>query len=254
MANPALNDKTFLKERVQVIDPYGRPVPATGRRTTMSLDGVVQKTALLLGLLVAAGAVGWSQVDRTSGSFPLWVLPALFVALGLAVATIFAPRIAHITAPLYAVVEGVVVGAVSAAYEAQFSGIVVQAVLLTVGIAVALLALFATGRIRVTQKFRLIVIAATFAVMATYLVDLVAHLFGSSIPFIHDSGPLGILFSGVVIVIASLNLILDFDFIQRGIEAGTARHMEWYAGFAVLVHLVWLYLEVLRLLSRLQRR
>jgi uncharacterized YccA/Bax inhibitor family protein len=152
------------------------------------------------------------------------------------------------------VLEGLVAGAVSAIYEASFKGIVLQAVVMTVAIAAGLLAAFASGRLRVTQRFRLVVVSATFAVLAVYLFDLVAHLLGASIPFIHDAGPVGILFSLAVCVIAALNLVLDFDFIQRGIATGTARHMEWYAGFAVCVHLVWLYLELLRLLSRLRSR
>jgi len=253
--NPALNDKTFARERVMAFDPSvlgSRPAPPA----TMTLDGVVQKTVLLLVLLVASGAVGWSTVHRTSEtvSLPGWLGLAAVVAFGVAVVTIFRPRVARFTAPAYAVLEGLVAGAVSALYEAAFHGIVLQAVVLTVGISVALLAAFATGRLRVTERFRLVVVASTFAILAVYLFDLVARLFGSAIPFIHSAGPVGILFSLAVCAIASLNLVLDFDFIQRGIAAGTARHMEWYAGFAVCVHLVWLYLELLRLLSKLRGR
>ena len=149
--------------------------------------------------------------------------------------------------------EGLVAGALSAAYETAFDGIVLQAVVLTVAIAVALLVAFVTGRIRVTERFRLVVVSATFAILVVYLFDLVARLFGSSIPFIHSAGALGILFGLGVCVVAALNLVLDFDLISRGIATGAARHMEWYAGFAICLHLVWLYLELLRLLARLRR-
>jgi uncharacterized YccA/Bax inhibitor family protein len=253
-SNPALNERTFARERVVAVDPSALD---GGRRVaTMTLDGVVQKTALLLFLVVAAGAVGWRGVTRTPDTInvPAWLPIAAIAAFGVALLTIFRPRSARITAPLYAILEGSVVGAISAVYEARFNGIVLQAVLLTIGIAVALLAAFATGRIRVTEKFRMVVISATFAVLVLYLVDLVAHLLGSQIPFMHSGGPMGILFCGAVCVVAALNLLLDFDFIQRGIAAGTARSMEWYAGFAVVLHLVWLYLELLRLLSRLRSR
>lgn len=258
-SNPALNERTFARERVVTLDPsaIGAAGPAGAVRTaTMTLDGVVQKTVLLLALVVGGGAIGWSQVTRSEETInvPAWLPVAALVAFGVALVTIFRPRTARITAPIYAVLEGAAVGAISALYEAEFKGIVLQAVLLTVGVSAALLWAFATGRIQVTEKFRMVVFAATFAVLAVYLVDLLAHLFGSTIPFIHSSGPMGILFSGAVCVVAALNLLLDFDFIRRGIAAGTAKSMEWYAGFAIVLHLVWLYLELLRLLSRLRSR
>lgn len=250
--NPALNEQTFARERVVTI-AAGRP--GAGTRATMSLDGVVQKIALLLGLLVAGGAVGWSLVDTGGGAaIPAWLGAAALVAFGLAVLTVFVPRLARFTAPAYAVLEGLVAGAVSALYESAFDGIVLQAVVLTLGVAVALLVAFATGRLRVTDRFRLVVVSATFAIVAVYLFDLVARLFGAQVPYIHGAGPVGILFGLAVCVVAALNLVLDFDFIQKGIAGGTARHMEWYAGFAVCVHLVWLYLELLRLLARLRSR
>ena len=254
-SNPALNERTFARERVVAVDPSLLGTAPT-RTATMTIDGVVQKTALLLVLTVAAGAVGWSTVTRSAETvnIPAWLPVAAIAAFAVAILAIFRPRTARITGPAYAMLEGLVVGAISAAYEAEFNGIVLQAVLLTVGIAAALLVAFATGRIQVTEKFRTVVYTATFAVLLVYLVDLVAHLLGSRIPFIHSGGPMGILFSGAVCVVAALNLLLDFDFIRRGIAAGTAKSMEWYAGFAVVLHLVWLYLELLRLLARLRSR
>ena len=255
-SNPALNERTFAKERVVTVDPYAFGGAQPTRTATMTLDGVVQKTALLLALVVGAGAVGWSTVSRSAEtiSIPAWLPIAAIGAFAVALVTIFRPRTARVTAPMSAILEGLVVGAISAIYEAEFKGIVLQAVLLTVGVTAALLYAFASGKIQVTEKFRMVVFSATFAVLAVYLVDLVAHLLGSQIPFIHSSGPIGILFSAAVCVIAALNLLLDFDFIRRGIAAGTAKSMEWYAGFAVVLHLVWLYLELLRLLARLRSR
>ena len=149
--------------------------------------------------------------------------------------------------------EGLVAGALSAAYETAFDGIVLQAVVLTVAIAVALLVAFATGRIRVTERFRLVVVSATFAILVVYLFDLVARLFGYSIPFIHSAGALGILFGLGVCVVAALNLVLDFDLIQTGVDRGAPKAMEWYGAFALMVTLVWIYVEFLRLLSYLSQ-
>src|SRR2546423_11786947 len=142
--NPVLNEKTFARERVVTFDPAAG---ATGRRTTMSLDGVVQKPALLLALVVASGTVGWQAVDRRPEgiTFPAWILPLGLAAFGVAILTFFRPRLAPATAPAYALTEGLVAGAISAVYEARFQGIVLQAIGLTIAVTVALLGAFATG-------------------------------------------------------------------------------------------------------------
>jgi uncharacterized YccA/Bax inhibitor family protein len=171
-----------------------------------------------------------------------------------ALVTIFAPKASPVTAPLYAVLEGLLLGTISAIYEARFQGIMIQAVGLSVGVLVLLLALYGTGVVRATQKFKIGILAATGAVCLVYLVSWVLSLFGTHVPYIHEAGPVGIGFSVVVVAIAALNLILDFDFIQTGSRRGAPKYMEWYAGFSLLVTLVWMYLEILRLLSKLKSR
>jgi uncharacterized YccA/Bax inhibitor family protein len=171
--------------------------------------------------------------------------------LVVAIVTVFIPKIAPFTAPLYAVLEGLLLGAVSAFFEARYPGVVIQAVGLTSGVLAMMLFLYGTGMIRVTQKFRVGVVAATGAVFLVYLVDMVASFFGARLPFIHETGLMGIGFSLVVVVIATLNLLLDFDFIAQGVRREAPKYMEWYGGFSLLVTLVWMYLEILRLLAKL---
>lgn len=257
MANPALNEKTFTPERLRTVDPrvvFGEGAPA--RPATMTLEGTIGKSALLFPVLVAAAWVGWHAVGRTDLEvrIPGWILPGLLVGLGIALLTIFRPRLSPVTAPLYAAVEGLVVGAISAVYNVQFKGIVLQAVILTAAVFAILLGLYTSRRVRVTDRMRKVVVVATLAVMATYAVTLVLRLFGSDVPMIHQSGPIGILFSLAVVGIASFNLLLDFDLIERGVVNGAPKWMEWYGAFALLVTLVWLYLELLRLLAKLRSR
>ena len=248
-SNPALNNKVFTVS----VPPVA--TPSSGRRTTMSLDGVVQKSFLLLSILVLTGVVAWNVTPRVDGAvrIPGWTLLALLAGLGLALVTIFRPHLANRTATPYAVCEGVVLGVISAAYESRFDGIVMQAVGLTVGVFGLLLFLYASRIIRVTENLRMGIVAATGAVMVVYLVSFVVRIFGGDVGFIHEGGAIGILFSLAVVTIASLNLVLDFDFIEKGVEGGAPRALEWYAAFGLLVTLVWLYLELLRLLSKLRR-
>jgi len=168
--------------------------------------------------------------------------------------TVFKPKASPYTAPLYAVLEGLLLGGVSALYNARFAGLPLQAVTLTFGVFAALLLVYRTGIVRVTQNFRLGVFAATGGIAIMYLLSFVLRLFGVQMAFLHDSSPLSIGISLVVVVVAALNLVLDFDFIERGVERGAPRFMEWYAAFGLLVTLVWLYLEILRLLGKLQGR
>ncbi len=281
--NPALNDKVFDRQISESRAGWAAPDAVRGRRDrppvddtvspwtpppppgapsagvdAMSLGGVVSASAVLLVLVVAAGAFGWSatevSADGAVADIPGWFFLALLGGLGIAVLTIFKPKLARFTAPLYALVEGLVLGAISHVYEGRFDGIVLQAVGLTVGVFALLLFLYATRVIKVTENLRMGIVAATGAVALVYLVSIVLRLFGVDVPLIHDAGPVGILFSLVVVVIAALNLVLDFDFIERGAEAGAPKYMEWYAAFGLLVTLVWLYLELLRLLSKLRER
>jgi uncharacterized YccA/Bax inhibitor family protein len=167
---------------------------------------------------------------------------------------VFKPRLSPYTAPLYAVLEGLLLGGISALYNARFAGLPLQAVALTFGVFAALLLVYRTGLVRATENFRLGVAAATGGIMVMYLLTFVLRLFGVQLAFLHDSSPLSIGISLVVVVVAALNLVLDFDFIERGVEQRAPKYMEWYAAFGLLVTLVWLYLEILRLLAKLQGR
>ena len=173
----------------------------------------------------------------------------------VALVTVFKKTWAPVTAPLYALLEGLFVGAVSAMFEASFPGIVMQAVMLTMGVLASLLLAYKSGLIKATENFKLGVVAATGGIALLYLVNIGMRLFGlDGIGFIHEASWMGIAFSGFVVVIAALNLVLDFDFIESGVDAGAPKYMEWYGAFGLVVTLVWLYLEILRLLSKLQSR
>ena len=259
MANPALNEKTFSPERLRTLAPevaYDTARTAESWRNRMTLEGVVIRGAMLAPILLATAWLGWNGVERVDGQVrvPGWLIPAVLVALVVAVVTVFRPKLARFTAPAYAAVEGLVVGAISAIYNSRFDGIVLQAVMLTGAVFAIMLGLYASRTVRVTDKLRKGVIAATLAVMVVYALTFVLRIFGIDIPMIHESGPVGILFSLVVVGIASANLLLDFDLIEKGIENGAPKWMEWYAAFGLLVTLIWLYLELLRLLSKLRSR
>jgi uncharacterized YccA/Bax inhibitor family protein len=241
-ANPAMNPAV-----------YGRAGLAESPSQVMTLQGTVLKTALLLLILLVAAAWTWSQAE--AGTTPLTTGLLIAGSLGgfvLALVTIFMPRVAPFTAPLYAALQGLFLGAVSAAFEASYPGIVIQALGLTVGVLAVMLFVYGTGIIRATEKFKIGVVAATGAVFLVYLVDMVVSLFGGRLPFIHESGVVGIGFSLVVVVIAALNLILDFDFIEQGVKLQAPRYMEWYGGFSLMVTLIWMYLEILRLLAKMR--
>jgi len=181
-------------------------------------------------------------------------IPAAIVGFILAMVTIFRPTIGHITVPAYAIVEGVFLGGISMVFDAMYPGIVVQAVFLTFGTLGALLLAYSSGLIQATENFKLGVAAATGGIAILYLINFAMSFFGSGIGIITDSSMMGILFSGFVVVIAALNLVMDFDFIEEGAEMGAPKYMEWYGAFGLLVTLIWLYLEILRLLAKLQNR
>ncbi len=246
--NPALNDKTFLDIG------SGRVVDAGN---AMTLNGTVNKTAILLMLVVFTAAYTWSLFDGATGTASplMWPLVIGGAILGLvfAIATIFKHTWAPVTAPLYALCEGLFLGGISAMFEAAYPGIVMQAVMLTFGTLGALLMAYRSGLIKATENFKLGVTAATGAIALLYLVNIGMRLFGfGGMPFIHESGAMGIAFSLFVVTIAALNLVLDFDFIESGVDAGAPKHMEWYGAFGLVVTLIWLYIEFLRLLSKLR--
>jgi uncharacterized YccA/Bax inhibitor family protein len=239
-ANPALNDRTFSHDRV------------TAGEGVMTIEGTVNRTIILVGILLVAATWSWSLAAAGNPAVGGLVLIGAIGGLVVALATIFKPTWSPVTAPLYAALEGLVLGGVSALLNQQFAGIAMQAAALTAGTLLCLLAAYRTGLIRATENFKLGVTAATGAIALLYLSSFVLRLFGIQMPLLHDSSPLGIGLSLFIVVIAALNLVLDFDFIEQGAEQGLPRYMEWYAGFGLLVTLVWLYLEILRLLAKLR--
>ena len=202
-------------------------------------------------------AFAWNQALGADGTpapgFAVYVWGGAIGGLVLAIVTAFKKEWSPVTAPLYALVEGFFLGAISALYNHLYEGIVLQAVMLTFGIMFALLFAYRSGLIKATENFKLGVAAATGGIALIYIATIVLGLFGIKIPYIHDSGLIGIGFSLFVVVVASLNLVMDFDFIESGVEAGAPKYMEWYGAFGLMVTLVWLYLELLRLLSKLRR-
>lgn len=243
-SNPALNDQAFRGERL-----------ALGEEM-MTVQGTVNKTGILLLCAVATAAWTWNIFEHTHT--PEAVAPmaliGVFGGLILALVTIFKKTWSPVTAPLYALCEGLALGSFSAILELRFPGIAIEAVSLTFGTLVCLLLAYRSGIIRVTDKFRLGVVAATGGIMLFYLLEMVLGFFHVRFMAVNGSGAIGIGFSVFVVIIASLNLVLNFDFIENGARAGAPKYMEWYGAFGLLVTLVWLYLEILQLLAKLRSR
>jgi uncharacterized YccA/Bax inhibitor family protein len=218
---------------------------------SMTFDGALFKAAVLLLLCVTAGAFAWASPAEVQ--MPLLLVGALggFV---VAIVAVFQRTWSPALAPTYAILEGLALGVISYMMEAAYHGIVLNAVLLTFGVLALMLLLFTSRAIRVTPGLKVGIIAATGAIALVYLVDIVLRIFGMHVPFINETGPLGIGISLVITGVAAFNLLLDFDAIEQGIRARAPKYMEWYCGLALLITLVWLYLELLRLLSKLQRK
>ena len=241
--NPTLKESTFDN------------VAFTGdSNDVMTIDGTVNKTVILLTLIIASSAFSWwALYNMPAIVFPLMIggaIGGLIVAIVLAFKKTLAPTLA----PIYAVLEGLFLGSISAIFEGRFNGIVLSAIILTLGIFVSLLAVYKMRIIKVTENFKLMVVAATMGIAVFYLVVFVLSMFHVQVALIHSNGTIGIVFSLVVIAIAAMNLVLDFDFIEKGAEQRVPKYMEWYGAFGLMVTLVWLYLEILRLLSKLRSR
>ena len=244
-ANPALNSKVFAG--------FGRLADSAH---AMSIQGTVNKTAFMAILVLISSAWVWklyyTSLD-TAAVMP-WVFGGAFGGFIVAFVTIFKKRWATFTAPIYSILEGFFLGGISAIFENQYPGIVIQAISLTFGTLFCLLLAYRSGLIKASENFKLGVAAATGGIALIYLSTLFLRLFGVNMPFIHESGIIGIGFSLFVVIVASLNLVLDFDFIETGVAHGAPKYMEWYAAIGLIVTLIWLYIEILRLLSKLRSR
>jgi len=242
-ANPALRDSTFTTFVRQT-------------ENVMTLQGAVNKSFILIALLMISAGWTWINAVPSPGEPPSFGLPMAGAIGGFIVAliTIFKKTLAPITAPVYAVLEGLFIGGISAVFEMKYPGIVVQAVTLTIGVFIALLLAYTSRLIKPTENFKLGVFAATGGIAILYLINFIMGFFGSGISIIHSNSLFGIGFSVVVVIIAALNLVLDFDFIENGARHGAPKFMEWFAAFGLLVTLVRLYIEILRLLAKLRNR
>jgi uncharacterized YccA/Bax inhibitor family protein len=246
-SNPALKESAFHRDY-------------TASSEVMTINGTINKTALALLIVIAAAFYTWNKffnaVTPEAGASAVmpWVIIGGIGGLITAVVTVFRPKSAAITVPIYAVLEGLLLGGLSAIFEAQYGGIVMRAVALTLAVFAVMLFIYKTGIIKVTRGFMLGVLAATGGIALMYLVSFIAGMFGAQMEFLHGNSNLSIGISLVVVVVAALNLMLDFAFIERASAEGAPKHMEWYGAFGLLVTLIWLYLEMLRLLSKLASR
>jgi uncharacterized YccA/Bax inhibitor family protein len=242
-SNPALGQDTF-----RGVAGY------TG--DTMTISGTVNKAGILLLLCVASAAWTWNRFFATGD--PASVAPMMLVGgisgFVLAMITIFKKQWAGVTSPLYALAQGALLGGISAMFEMKYHGIAIQAVMLTFGTLIAMLLVYRSGLIKVNDKFRIGVVAATGGIALFYLAQFVLGFFGITFHAVNSGSPIGIAFSLLVVGIAALNLVLDFDLIEQGARYNAPKYMEWYGAFALMVTLIWLYLEVLRLLTKLRSR
>jgi uncharacterized YccA/Bax inhibitor family protein len=240
-SNPALNSRTFE-----------RPIALGGE--AMSLQGTVNKTGVLLFLCSGAAAWTWYLANTEPESIGLWMMGGLIAGLVFALVTIFKKEWAPLTAPAYAICEGLALGGISAFFEKAYHGLPIQALGLTFGVTLVMLVLYTSGVLRATPKFTIGVIAATGGIFLVYIVDMVMRFFGKAVPLLNSAGPWGIAISVFIVIVAALNLILDFGFIESGIKAGAPKYMEWYGAFGIMITLVWMYLEMLRLLAKTRER
>lgn len=240
-SNPILSEDTFTKYRT--ID----------ESDSMTIQGTVNKMGLLLFFLVASASFTWYLLAQNMGVGGIPIICGIG-AFVIAIVLAFKQSLAPILAPIYALLKGSLVGFISFIYNQAFEGIVVQALALTLCIFVSLLIIYKMRIIKVTETFKLMIACATMGIALFYLASFVLSFFNVSVPLIHSNSTYGIIFSVFVVAIAALNLVIDFDFIEKGAEARAPKYMEWYGAFGLLVTLVWLYIEILRLLSKLRSK
>jgi uncharacterized YccA/Bax inhibitor family protein len=268
MANPLLTDKAMglgnlNKQNDSWAPPTVQPINdgpvSRWDGGVMTVAGTASATMMLLVLILASATVTWLSIDAPAPGalvqIPFaWVIGGFIIGFISVMVGSFKPHLARIAGPIYALAEGVVLGAISRAYSEQYNGIVLQAVGATLGVFVVMLLLYRSRIIKVTDRTRRIVMGAMMGLMAFYLVSFIIGMFGSMPSFIHDASPMGIAFSLFVAGLAAFNLALDFDMIEKGVANKLPAHMEWFCALGVVVTLVWLYLEILRLLSKLRDR
>lgn len=238
--NPVLSEEIFKKG-----------VSLSASDEAMTVSGAVNKTTILFLILLIGASLTWYQ--PVAAAQP-WMLLGVFGGLIAALVTVFKKEWAAITAPLYAFLEGLFLGGLSSIYASAYDGLVLEAVTLTFGTFAAMLILYRTGIIKVTEKLRFGIFAATGGIALVYFASMILGFFGISVSLINGTGLFGIGFSLIVVGVAAMNLLLDFDFIQQGAEYNAPKYIEWYAAFGLMVTLIWLYIEFLRLLSKLQSR
>lgn len=248
-SNPALKENIFHKD-------------FSYSSEAMTINGTMNKTALML-LIVMAGAIfTWNKffaaiaVNPEGGAAAVmpWLIVGGIGGLITALVTAFRPQSSGISAPIYAIFEGLLLGGISAIFESMYTGIVMRAVALTLAVFLAMLFLYRSGIIKVTEKLKMGIFAATAGIAVVYLVSFIGGFFGMEFSFLHGNSNFSIGFSLLVVAIAAFNLVLDFSFIENAAEQGAPKYMEWYGAFGLMVTLIWLYLEILRLLSKLASR
>jgi len=236
-SNPVLRSNTF--SGAETIGPV------------MTINGTIHKTGFLLLLCIAAAAWTWQLPPESVG---IWMMGGLFGGFIVSMVAIFARQTTPVTAPIYAVFEGLALGGISGMLDRAYPGIAIQAVSGTFGALFVMLALYRSGVVRATPAFTRGIIIATGAICLVYIVNMALGFFGHSVPMVNGGGALGIGFSIFVVILATLNLVLDFAMIEQGAQAGAPKYMEWYGAFSLMITLVWLYLEILRLLAKSRDR
>jgi uncharacterized YccA/Bax inhibitor family protein len=245
-SNPALQQKRFTTNGV------GSAI--TDERMTVS--GAVNKSFLLIGLVFVTAYFSWTSAfpdgwaEGAPAQIGVWFFPALVIGFVLSLVIIFKATTAPYLSPVYAVAEGVVLGGLSAMFEMRYPGVVLQAIFCTLATFLSMLFAYKSGLLKATETFRRVVVTATLGIFFVYLIDFIMNLMGNPMPYLHNSSPMSIGISAVITCVAALNLILDFDFIEKGAAQGAPKYMEWYSAFGLLVTLVWLYMEFLRLLGK----
>lgn len=283
MGNPLLNDRRFKPEgddmRAGWAAPGGTAVagqgvgappsgPSVGRQI-MTVGGTLRATAILWALILVSGWFGWSQVtageeevtDPATGQttmepiieFPPWLFAGMILGVAMVLISAFKPKLSPYLSPIYALAFGAVLGGISAVYELEFDGIVFQAVLSTMAVVGVMLFLYASRIIKVTRRFAMVVVGATFGIFAMYLMGFVAQLFGADIRFWNEPSPLGIGISVVICIVAAMNLALNFAFIETAAQRQMPKYMDWMGALGVTVTIVWLYLEMLRLIALIRQ-